>query len=114
MAALAGVFLMALPTSGQGLQDVQLFAPAEFSSYGGGVRPKEGFFFSVDWLNWSTSAPEGRPIGFPSNGREAWYGPDTGDSVAGACDQSCDVRTKDADLRARLVGLADLIDCLDL
>jgi putative beta barrel porin BBP7 len=81
MAAVAGVLLMALPASGQGLQDAQLFAPAEFSSYGGGVRPKEGFFFSFDYLHWSTSAPEGEPIGFPSNGREAWYGPDTGESV---------------------------------
>jgi len=81
MAALAGVCLMALPASAQGLQDAQLFAPAEISSYGGGVRAKEGFFFSFDYLRWSTSAPEGVPIGYPSNGREAWYGPDTGESV---------------------------------
>lgn len=81
MAALAGVCLTALPASAQGLQDLQLFAPAEISSYGGGVRAKEGFFFSFDYLRWSTSAPDGVPIGYPSNGREAWYGPNTGDSV---------------------------------
>ena len=81
MAALAGVFLTVLPALGQGLQDMQLFAPAEYSSYGGGVRAKEGFFFAFDYLRWSTSAPDGVPIGFPSAGRQGWYGPNTGDSV---------------------------------
>ena len=74
MAALAGVFLLALPASGQGLPGVQLFAPAETSTYGGGIRPKEGFFFSFDLLYWSTSAPEGQEIGFPGE-RLAYYGP---------------------------------------
>jgi len=80
-AVLAGVFLMALPASGQGLQDVQLFSPAEFSSYGGGVRPKEGFFFSFDLLYWSTSAPEGGPIGDPGAGTLKFYGPHLTDAV---------------------------------
>ena len=81
MAALTGVFLLASPASGQGLQDVQLFAPAEYSSYGGGVRAKEGFFFSFDYLHWSISAPGAAVIGYPSAGRTAYYGPDTTDAV---------------------------------
>lgn len=80
MAALAGVFLLALPASGQGLPGVQLFAPAEYSHYGGGVRAKEGFFFSFDLLYWSTSAPQGEEIGFPGE-RLAYYGPEDTDAV---------------------------------
>lgn len=80
MAAFAGVFLLALPAPGQGLPGVQLFAPAETSPYGGGVRPKEGFFFSFDYLYWSTSAPEGEEIGFPGQ-RLAYYGPNDYDAV---------------------------------
>jgi len=79
MAALTGVLLMALPASGQGIGNLQLFAPAEVSSYGGGVRPNEGFFFTLDLLYWSFSAPEGVDIGFPSAGRRVWYGPGMGD-----------------------------------
>lgn len=75
MAALTGVFLMALPASGQGVADMQWFAPAETSTYGGGVRPNEGVFFTADYLRMSISASDGAPVGFPSNGRQVWYGP---------------------------------------
>ncbi len=93
MAALAGVFLLALPAPGQGLQDMQVFAPAEYSSYGGGVRAKEGFFFTFDYLHWNTSAPDGVPIGYPSEGRTGYYGPDTGDGVVQTNSMSTDTFT---------------------
>lgn len=80
MAALAGVFLLALPAPGQGLPGVQLFAPAETSPYGGGVRPKEGFFFSFDLLWMHQSAPEGEEIGFPGQ-RIGYYGPEDYEAV---------------------------------
>jgi len=75
MAALTGVLLTALPALGQGVADMQLFAPGETSTYGGGVRPNEGFFFTADYLRMSISASDGAPVGFPSNGRQVWYGP---------------------------------------
>ena len=39
-------------------QDWQPFAPAEISSYGGGVRPKTGFFFTYDRLNLWVDRPQ--------------------------------------------------------
>ena len=80
MAVLAGIFLLAAPAPGQGLPGVKWFAPAETSNYGGGVRPKEGFFFSFDSLWWYQSAPEGAEIGFPGE-RLAYYGPEDTDAV---------------------------------
>lgn len=62
------------------LQDMQLFGPAEISEYGGGQRPNEGFFFAFDGINWSISAPDVTPIGFPST-RVAYRGWDINSQI---------------------------------
>jgi hypothetical protein len=54
---------------------MQLFGPAADSTYGGGPRPNEGFFFTYDWLRWTISAPEDTPIGFPNLTRTVYYTP---------------------------------------
>ncbi len=40
--------------------DVQMFAPAEISSFGGGPEPNRGYFASYDRVNWNVSRPQGR------------------------------------------------------
>ncbi len=45
--------------------DLQLFAPADISLYGGDAAPREGYFGSWEWLYWSISAPEKDVIGEP-------------------------------------------------
>jgi len=47
----------------QDLVGFQLFAPAEVTPYGGGPRPKEGYFFVFDGILWSISTPEVAAIG---------------------------------------------------
>jgi hypothetical protein len=70
------------PAPAQGLGDMQFFAPAEVSDYGGPRRANEGFFFSFDGLGWAISAPQVTTIGQPSeHGREVWYGPDPANSA---------------------------------
>ena len=64
LAAWILAFLAAAPAFGQGLQDMQMFAPADLSTYGGGPRPNEGFFFGFDGLIWSRGAPKTTTIGF--------------------------------------------------
>jgi hypothetical protein len=66
--------LLATPSFGQGPLGVQLFAPADVSTYGGGQEPNEGYFFQFDGLYWSISPPEIHPIGFPST-RKVYYSP---------------------------------------
>jgi hypothetical protein len=56
-------FLMASPTFGQGPLGMQLFAPADLSTYGGAPPPKEGYFFQFDGLYWSVQAPKVALIG---------------------------------------------------
>lgn len=58
------VFLVEASTFGQGLSNFDLWAPAETSTYGGGVRPKEGYFFAFDGINWWIEAPTVTTIGF--------------------------------------------------
>ncbi len=65
LAAWGLLFLFAVPALGQGLADMQPFAPADMSTYGGGYRPNEGFFFSFDVLAWSIRSPKEAVIGFP-------------------------------------------------
>jgi len=45
--------------------DLQLFAPADITLYGGDPPPREGYFGSWEWLYWSMSAPEKDLIGEP-------------------------------------------------
>jgi hypothetical protein len=75
------ILLSALPAHAQRWPDVQLFAPADVSPYGSGIRPPEGYFFSFDYLRWSISSPETSPIGFPGLTRNVWYGPADDDMV---------------------------------
>jgi hypothetical protein len=63
MAAGLLVLLMGASAIGQGLQGMQLFAPAEVSSYGRGPQPNEGFFFVFDGLYWTISPPRVTTIG---------------------------------------------------
>jgi hypothetical protein len=48
---------------GQGPLGLQIFAPADVSTYGGIQQPNEGYFFQYDGLYWSISAPEVRKVG---------------------------------------------------
>ncbi len=52
------ILAVGLPALAQDLEGLQLFAPAETSPYGGGPKPKEGFFFVWDGLRWYTSKPD--------------------------------------------------------
>jgi len=70
---LLGVGLYGLFASGAAAQveeqylphvdDVQIFGPADLSEYGNGPKRPEGWFGSLDYLNWSISAPEVTTIG---------------------------------------------------
>jgi len=68
---LAGTFAF-----GQGLAGMQLFAPADVSSYGRGPQPNEGFFFDYDILYWTISPPRVTTIGKPGLTRNVYIGPD--------------------------------------
>ena len=61
----------------QDLQTMELFGPAEVSSYGSGIQPKEGYFFRFDALHWSISRPGIVEIGFPGLTRQVFHNPST-------------------------------------
>ena len=64
MAAGLLIMLTCASASGQGtLEGLQLFAPADVSSYGAGPQPNEGFFFVFDALYWTFSPPKVTTIG---------------------------------------------------
>ncbi len=74
----AGVLVLlvggAATAEDQDLAGLQLFGPAEVSSYGRGPMPNEGYFGSIDGLYWGITAPETATIGQPSViTREVWY-----------------------------------------
>lgn len=69
------VILMASPLLGQGPLGMQLFAPADLSTYGGSIEPNEGYFFQFDGMYWTISTPKTRLIGFPGLTRTVSYGP---------------------------------------
>lgn len=77
LAALLIGWLAGAPASAQGLRDADLFAPAEPSHYGGGVRANEGFFFTYDALYWTISPPERSTVGINTEGldvqRNVWW-----------------------------------------
>jgi hypothetical protein len=79
IALLLACFL-ATPTFGQGPLGMQIFAPADVSTYGGIQEPNEGYFFQFDGLWFSIQAPEVRPIGFPGT-RRVNYGPNDSTDV---------------------------------
>lgn len=58
------VSVLALPAWGEGIDDMQLFAPSDISSFGNAPRANEGFFFVFDGLVWWISRPDRAPIGF--------------------------------------------------
>jgi hypothetical protein len=64
--------LMGASASGQGLEGMQLFAPADVSSYGRGTQPNEGFFFTYDILYWTISTPRVTTIGKEGLTRNAY------------------------------------------
>ncbi len=58
------MLLTCAPAMGQGtLEGMQIFAPADVSSYGRGPQPNEGFFFTYDALYWTFSPPRVTTIG---------------------------------------------------
>jgi len=57
------ILLMGASALGQGLEGMQLFAPADVSSYGRGTQPNEGFFFTYDILYWTISTPRVTDVG---------------------------------------------------
>ncbi len=77
LAALLVGLVAATPASAQGLRDADLFAPAEPSHYGGGVRANEGFFFTYDALYWTISPPERATVGINTEelavNRNVWW-----------------------------------------
>ena len=69
------LLLLITPTYGQGLGlgGQQIFAPADVSTYGGGPKPNEGYFFQFHGLYWSITPPAVSPIGAPGT-RTVYYG----------------------------------------
>ncbi len=64
LAACTLVLLAVAPAVGQeGLRDMQPFAPADMSTYGGGYRANQGFFFTFDGLTWWIGKPDIALIG---------------------------------------------------
>jgi len=66
LAAWTLVLLAAAPVFGAhpvGMDDLQLFAPADMSTYGGGARANEGFFFTFDMMLMWPSKPDPGLIG---------------------------------------------------
>ena len=77
------ILLTCVSASAQGtLEGVQLFAPAEVSSYGKGPQPNEGFFFSYDALYWTFSPPRVTTIGKEGLTRLAYRQIPAGDNPA--------------------------------
>lgn len=57
-----------------GIEDMQLFAPYESSSYGGGHRANQGFFFTMEGCYWSMTGPQVATIGYtPIDDRQVWW-----------------------------------------
>jgi hypothetical protein len=59
--------LMTATAFGQGMENMQWFAPPADNSYGGGRQPREGFFASAVWLRMSISSPDATTIGYETN-----------------------------------------------
>jgi hypothetical protein len=67
--------LLAWPTFGSGPEGMQLFAPADVSTWGGEIPPNDGYFFQFDGMFWTICPPKVTPIGAPGQTRLVSYGP---------------------------------------
>jgi len=56
--------LMTASAFGQGMENMQWFAPPADNSYGGGRHPREGFFATAEYLRMSISSPDATTIGY--------------------------------------------------
>ncbi len=48
------------------LQDWEPFAPVDISDYGNGIKPRKGFFFGYDRMEWTISRPRITDVGNPN------------------------------------------------
>jgi hypothetical protein len=71
-----GILLLLLATPGfaQGLAGMQIFAPADNSTFGGMPELNEGYFFQYDVLYWNFSKPDTTTIGKEGATRTVWMG----------------------------------------
>ncbi len=53
------------------LMDWQPFAPVDISDYGNGIKPRVGYFFSYDRLEWTISRPRITDVGNPN--MNGWF-----------------------------------------
>lgn len=83
-----GVFVLlgTMPAWADNILDMQLFAPADVTDYGRGPQPAQGCFFVWDYLNWSISAPDRVPIGFPNLTRTVFYTPSASTTESNTAD----------------------------
>ena len=75
------VLLASSSVFGQGLAGMQLFAPAELSSYGRGPQPNVGYFFVFDGLYWTITPPNLTTIGKQGLTRTTFIGTDLQNDV---------------------------------
>jgi hypothetical protein len=78
LAAWVLFLLVGGPALAEDAREVQLFAPADPASYGGGPRPNEGFFFVYEGLYWTIKAPDTATFGktpTPATARVVYWGP---------------------------------------
>lgn len=75
LAVWALAVLVAAPAHGQGMQDLQAFAPAEMDHFGEGARANEGVFFQLEGLCWWIQAPQTDAIGQAGMQRVAFLTP---------------------------------------
>ncbi len=70
------LLMAASPCLAQGPLGMQIFAPADVSTYGGGEEPNEGYFFQFDGLYWSITPPKVHTVGSTSTStQEVFYNP---------------------------------------
>ena len=64
--ALVMVTALASTAAAQNLETMELWRPADLSSYGRGKQPNVGYFFNFDYLGWWIPMPEVTEIGDPT------------------------------------------------
>jgi hypothetical protein len=57
-----------------GIEDLQLFEQPDFSSYGRGPQPPQGWFGSAEYLNWTVGTAPKTPIGNAAIGSQNVWG----------------------------------------
>ncbi len=75
------VLLITVPAVAQNVQDGQFFARSDLSPYGSGPRPRTGYFFTIDALQWAISTPDVTTVGDFGETRTVFYGPTDAESV---------------------------------